>query len=394
LSSRRADFFKGKSSVTSFHDMTLAPYLIQALDKMKISVPTPVQIQAIPAAINGSDLIAVAQTGSGKTLAFALPVLTMLFNKPEARAFVMAPSREMAQQIHKVFMDLTSELTVDFPLTSCLVIGGIPNAQQISALKKHPRLLVGTPGRMYDHLLNNKLLLQKVEIVVIDEADRMIDIGFAPQLKNIQKTMRGPRQTLMFSASFDQSVEAIAKIFMATEPVILRTTDAEKPVEGLKQKVLFIDKNHKSARLIQELTAMTGGVILFTGSQERTESVGEFLKEHEFSVDLIHGGLTQCHRNRVIREFRQGAFRILVATDLLARGLDIPHVDHVVSFDLPFEPGDFLHRIGRTARAGRAGSALTFITQLDGDMYDAIRPYLKGAQEVTLLRDFSFFGRD
>jgi ATP-dependent RNA helicase RhlE len=370
--------------------MALAPYLVQALEKMKISVPTPVQAQAIPVAIKGSDLIAVAQTGSGKTLAFALPVLTMLFNKPDARAFVMAPSREMAQQIHKVFL----ELTVDFPITSCLVIGGIPNAQQISALKKHPRLLVGTPGRMYDHLLNNKLLLQKVEIVVIDEADRMIDIGFAPQLKNIQKTMRGPRQTLMFSASFDQSVEAIAKIFMATEPVILRTTDAEKPVEGLKQKVLFIDKNHKSARLIQELTAMTGGVILFTGSQERTESVGEFLKEHEFSVDLIHGGLTQGHRNRVIREFRQGAFRILVATDLLARGLDIPHVDHVVSFDLPFEPGDFLHRIGRTARAGRAGSALTFITQLDGDMYDAIRPYLKGAQEVTLLRDFSFFGRD
>ena len=373
--------------MTAFQNLDLAPSLLAALEKMKISDPTPVQMQSIPIALSGADLIAVAQTGSGKTLAFALPVLTKLFAKPEARAFVMAPSREMAQQIHKVFL----ELTIDAPISTCLVIGGIPNAEQVRQLKKHPRIIVGTPGRMYDHLLNNKLLLQQVEILVIDEADRMLDLGFTPQLKNIQKTMRGERQTLMFSASFDASVEAIAKIFMMSEPKMLRTVDAEKPVEGLKQKVLFIDKNHKNARLVQELNATKGGVILFAGSQERSESIGEFLKSHGFSTDLIHGGLTQGHRGRVIREFRQGVFRILVTTDLLARGLDVPHVDHVISFDLPFEPGDFLHRIGRTARAGRSGSAITFVTQLDGEIYDAIRPYLKGAQELTLLRDFSFF---
>jgi ATP-dependent RNA helicase RhlE len=190
----------------SFKEMNLSSVLLAALAKMEIKKPTEVQARTIPEGLGGSDLIAVAQTGSGKTLAFALPVLTALEKNPTARALILAPSREMAQQIFKVFTELCAEL----PVTTCLVIGGLPSAKQSSALKKNPRLIIGTPGRLNDHLIGNKLLLQNVEYVVIDEADRMLDMGFSPQLKNIQQTLRGKRQTMMFSASFSPAIESIA----------------------------------------------------------------------------------------------------------------------------------------------------------------------------------------
>lgn len=375
--------------VSRFQDMTLSPVLLAALEKMKISKPTEVQAQAIPAGMDGSDLIAVAQTGSGKTLAFALPVLTGLQKNPAARALILAPSREMAQQILKVF----NELCAEAPLTNALVIGGIPSAKQISALKKNPRLIVGTPGRINDHLVGNKLLLQNVEYVVIDEADRMLDMGFSPQLKNIQNTLRGQKQTLMFSASFNSAIESIAQLFMNSTALIIRSAQAEEPVSSLKQRVLFIDKFKKNDRLLDELNATKGGVIVFCGNQGSCERMGQYLKEYGYDTDLIHGGLSQGHRNRVVRNFREGTIRVLVATDLLARGIDVPHVDHVINFDLPFQAEDFLHRIGRTARAGRSGSALTFVTSADAKMYQKIKPYLQGAIETKLEPDFAFSER-
>ncbi len=372
-----------------FQDMSLSPVLLAALEKMEIRKPTDVQAQSIPAGLNGADLIAVAQTGSGKTLAFALPVLSALEKNPEARALILAPSREMAQQIFKVFAALCAEL----PMTSVLVIGGIPSAKQASALKKNPRLIIGTPGRLNDHLVGNKLLLQNVEHIVIDEADRMLDMGFAPQLKNIQNTLRTKRQTLMFSASFNSNIEAIAQLFMNNTALMIRSAQAEEPVASLKQRILFIDKFKKNDRLLDELNAAKGGVIVFCGNQGSCERMGQYLKEYGYSTDLIHGGLSQGHRNRVVRNFREGTIRIIVATDLLARGIDVPHVDHVINFDLPFQAEDFLHRIGRTARAGREGHALTFVTTSDTKMYQKIKPYLQGASEIKLEPDFTFLER-
>ncbi len=372
-----------------FQDMALSSTLLTALEKMEIKKPTDVQAQAIPAGMEGSDLIAVAQTGSGKTLAFALPVLTALNKNPEARALILAPSREMAQQIFKVFAALTEEN----PMTSALVIGGIPSAKQAGALKKNPRLIIGTPGRLNDHLVGNKLLLQNVEHIVIDEADRMLDMGFAPQLKNIQNTLRTKRQTLMFSASFNSNIESIAQLFMNNTALMIRSAQAEEPVASLKQRVIFIDKFKKNDRLLDELNAAKGGVIVFCGNQGSCERMGQYLKEYGYSTDLIHGGLSQGHRNRVVRNFREGTIRIIVATDLLARGIDVPHVDHVINFDLPFQAEDFLHRIGRTARAGRVGNALTFVTSADAKMYQKIKPYLQGASEMKLDPDFAFLER-
>lgn len=376
--------------IQSFQDFLLLPAILEALDKMKITKPTDVQEKAIPAGLNGADIIAVAQTGSGKTLAFAIPVLTALVKNAEARALVLAPSREMAQQIFKVFNLLAAELEI----SSCLVIGGIPSAKQIGALKKNPRLIVGTPGRLNDHLVSNKLLLKSIEIVVIDEADRMLDMGFAPQLKNIQNTLRGQRQTLMFSASFNSNIEAIAQLFMNSKPVMIRSLQAEEPVASLTQTILFIDKFKKNDRLLDELNATKGGVIVFCGNQGSCERMGQYLKEYGYDTDLIHGGLSQGHRNRVVRNFREGSIRVLVATDLLARGIDIPHVDHVINFDLPFQAEDFLHRIGRTARAGRNGNAITFVTSSDSKMFNKIKPYLQGAREVKLDVDFAFTERN
>ncbi|MEK6627375.1 MAG: DEAD/DEAH box helicase, partial [Bdellovibrionota bacterium] len=241
---------KTVTRINRFQEMSLPGSLLQALDKMKITTPTDVQAQAIPGGLAGSDIIAVAQTGSGKTLAFALPVLTALEKNPQARALILAPSREMAQQISKVFVQLCQksddESDEAIPMTACLVIGGIPSAKQISQLKKNPRLIIGTPGRLNDHLTGNKLLLQNIEYVVIDEADRMLDMGFSPQLKNIQNTLRGKRQTLMFSASFSPAVEAIAKIFMGSQAVVIRSAQAEEPVASLQQTILFIDKYKKN----------------------------------------------------------------------------------------------------------------------------------------------------
>ncbi|UXR65453.1 DEAD/DEAH box helicase [Bdellovibrio bacteriovorus] len=375
--------------VKNFQEMNLAPALMTALQKMKISKPTPVQSQAIPTGLEGSDLIAIAQTGSGKTLAFALSLLTTLHKKPQARALILVPSREMAQQIYKVFLELCAEM----PVSVCLAIGGSTGSKQANQLKKNPRLIIATPGRMNDHLSTNKLLLQNVEVIVLDEADRMLDMGFAPQLKTIQNTLRGQRQTMMFSASFGSNVESMAKLFMRHDVTMIRSEKAEAPVSSLKQKVLFLDRTMKNDRLLDELNAARGGVIVFTGNQDSCEAVGNYLQEYGFSADLIHGGLSQGQRNRVVRAFREGELRIVVATDLLARGLDVPHVDHVVNFDLPFQPEDFLHRIGRTARAGRAGQAITFVTPSDTRMYARIKGYLPGAEEIKVDPRFSFIDR-
>ena len=373
-------------NVQSFKEMALTPQLLETLNKQNISKPTAIQSQAIPAALAGSDLVAIAQTGSGKTLAFALSVLTKLNNKPGSRALVLVSSREMAQQIYKVSIDLCKGL----PVTACLIIGGQAGVNQDKQLKRNPRLIIATPGRMNDHLLNNKLLLQGVQMVVLDEADRMLDMGFAPQLQAIQKTMRGTWQTLMFSASFSKQVEGIAQLLMKEPVVMIRTEASEAPVESLRQKVLFLDAKMKQAQLLEELKVVRDGMMTFTESRESSEEVGELLKSRGYPADFVHGELTQGHRNRVVREFREGKIRILVTTDLLARGIDVSHVDCVVNYELPYKSEDFLHRIGRTARAGRNGFAITFITPGDVRTYRKIKPYLTGADEIQLDPRFKF----
>lgn len=380
------NFQTSETSVSSFAEMGLDSNLVGFLKHKGIAKPTEVQARAMPLALKGEDLIAIAQTGSGKTMAFILPILAAMAKKSETRAIIFVPSREMAQQIFRVVMDLS----ILNGMEPCLVIGGIPNDKQVSALRKLPRMIIATPGRMNDHLQTNKLLLKGVEIVVLDEADRMLDMGFAPQLESVRKTMRGHRQTMMFSASFNQGVEKIAGGFFLQQPYMIRSNQAEEPVAELKQKILFMQKKDKNDQLVNELRNSKKSVLVFTADQERCEIIGQFLQENGFSSDLVHGGMTQGHRNRVVREFREGKSRILVATDLLARGLDVEQVGTVINLDFPFKPEEFLHRIGRTARAGRSGRAITFVTPLDGEKFQKIESYIEGAEKVKLDPRFSF----
>lgn len=372
--------------VKTFEAMGIDNKVLSVLKHRGIHKPTEIQAKALPVGLRGDDLIAIAQTGSGKTMAFVVPILAALEKKPEARAIVFAPSREMAQQISKVFSDMSLVSGIE----PCLVIGGIPNDKQVSALRKHPKLIVATPGRMNDQLLTNKLLLKGTEIVALDEADRMLDMGFAPQLESIRKTLRGHRQTMMFSASFNADVEKMAEGFFLQEPFMIRSEGAETPVEQLKQRVLFMGKHQKNEQLILEIKNTKKAVIVFAADQKRCEAIGQYLIDNGFPCDFVHGDMTQGHRNRVVREFREGKTRVLVATDLLARGLDVEQVGMVINIDLPFQAEDFLHRIGRTARAGRTGSAVTFVTPLDGERFKAIESYLTGAEIIKLEPQFAF----
>jgi len=357
---------------------------------MKINQPTEIQTEAIPVVLGGSDLIAVAQTGSGKTLAYLLPLITLLEKTPSSRALILSPSRETAEQVHRVLVEICAEI----PIKTSLAVTGVPIAQQIKELKKNPRIIVATPGRINEHLRGNKLLLQGLAFLVVDEADRMLDLGFEEQLKFIQSTLRGERQTLMFAASFGNWAESIAKLFLKPDPIVIRSKSAGTPVLTLSQKVFFLSPAQKERRLLDELRSISGGVIIFADSQESCVALGRLLGHHQFSSEFIHGKMNPGHRNRVLREFREEKIQILVTTDMLARGLDVPTIKHVISYDLPYRGEEFLHRIGRTARAGRGGEAITFVTPSDGRTFRRLKQYLVGAIEETLSTNFKFIDRD
>jgi superfamily II DNA/RNA helicase len=377
-------------TVSSFEQMQIHPSLLQVLAGMKITTPTEIQSLSIPVGLSGQDLIAVAETGSGKTLAYALSVVTLLAQKPEARALILSPSRETAEQIHRVLSPLCLAVSVKVSLA----VTGLPLPKQANELKKMPQLIIATPGRMNDHLQQNKLLLKGLQILVVDEADRMLDLGFESQLRFIQGTLRGERQTLMFAATFGQWAQPIAQIFMRPNPVMLKSSSAGAPVETLTQKVYFLSPAQKERRLLDEVKKIKGSIIIFAESQDSCVAIGRLLGHHQFSSEFVHGDMNPGHRNRVLREFREGRMQILVTTDLLARGLDIPGLEYVISYDLPYRGEEFLHRIGRTARAGQQGHAITFITPTDGRTYRRLKSYLENAEQETLMTDFKFIDRD
>ena len=383
-------FHDSSLHTAEFSQMNLPTALITCLERMEIKKPTPIQSEAIPVALAGSDLIGVAQTGSGKTLAYGLSVMALLEKFPGSRALILLPNRETAEQVHRVMTSLCTESKVSISLS----ISGIPNATQVSQLKKNPRIIVATPGRLVEHLKNNKLLLQGLKFLVLDEADRMLDMVFESQLKFIQSTLRGQWQTLMFAASFGNWAQPVAELFMRPDAVLIRSKAAETPVDTLHQKVFFLSQSQKDRRLLDELKRMQGGVMIFAESQESCVSLGRLLAHHEFSSDFMHGEMNPGHRARVLREFREEKIQIIITTDLLARGLDVPHIKHVISYELPYKSEDFLHRIGRTARAGREGSALTFVTPGDERTYRRMKPYLAGAEEQKLMTNFKFSGQD
>lgn len=341
--------------------MPLADELKQALKRLNFEKPTQIQDAVIEMAASGQDVIACAETGSGKTAAYGIPMIERLLADESKKSLILAPTRELVQQIANVIRDLTTGVE-GFKIAS--LVGGSDMSKQIRAIKRKPRMIVATPGRLNDHLRRGTLKLKNVQTLALDEGDRMLDMGFAPQLDDILKHLPEKRQTLLFTATLPPKVKTLAQKYL-NKPKEFEVGRTSLPVEAIKQSICEITNKQKPARIVDELNAREGSIIVFMRTKTRVDDLTRTLKSFGFRVESIHGDKTQGQRNKAIRNFRDGKSRILVATDIAARGLDVPEVAHVINYDLPRMDEDYVHRIGRTARNGAEGEALSFVTPSD-----------------------------
>lgn len=354
--------------MTDFNQFNLPAALNATLAKMEFTTPTPIQKQAIPLGLQGRDILGTAQTGTGKTAAFAIPMIVKLMESTRGTAMVLTPTRELAVQVLKVVNQI---LGANNPIRTALLIGGESMPAQLQQLRARPRIFVGTPGRINDHLARGSLMLHDTGILVLDETDRMLDMGFGVQLEQIVKFMPAQRQTLMFSATLPPEIVKFSAKYLKN-PERITVGEVNKAAIQIKQEIIHTTPAKKYDDLLNELNKREGSIIVFVKTKHGAGKLAEKLTKVGHSADAIHGDLMQRKRDRVINGFREKRFRILVATDIAARGLDIPHIEHVINHDLPQCPEDFIHRIGRTARAGAEGSALSLITAEDGDKWRAI----------------------
>lgn len=362
---------------TGFTSFGLPETLITALDKINFTTPTPIQAQAIPPALEGRDVLGTASTGTGKTAAFALPMMTHLINNPKSVALVMTPTRELAVQVMATIQPLR---LMHKELYTATLIGGESINKQFMQLERRPRLIVGTPGRINDHLERKSLWLDRADFLVLDETDRMLDLGFDVQIATIIAKMAKQRQTLMFSATMPKEIVELSKQYLKM-PARITVGDVNKPAAKIKSVVIETTDAEKFDVLDEQLKVRTGSIIVFVKTRYGTEKLAKKLRNAGHGADAIHGDLQQRKRDRVIADYRDKKFRILVATDVAARGLDIPHIEHVINHDLPQVPEDYIHRIGRTARAGAEGEALNLITSADFKKWRAIQQLINPEEE-------------
>ncbi len=347
--------------MTTFASMGLPEALNHTLDHMEFKTPTPIQEQAIPAALEGKDILGSAQTGTGKTGAFGIPVVTHLMNNPDATALIMTPTRELASQVMKQMQEMLGKRS---KIKTALLIGGEPMMKQFRQLDREPRLIVGTPGRIHDHLNREKLNLESTEILVLDETDRMLDMGFSIQIEAILDYMPQKRQTLLFSATLPKNIMRLTQQYL-DNPVRIAVDQVSTASQNIKQDVMKINDADKYPQLLTELDERAGSIIVFMKTKHATEKMAIKLTKDGVDAKAVHGDLRQNKRERVVAAFRKQKYRVLVATDVAARGLDIPHIEHVINYDLPQCPEDYIHRIGRTGRAGATGEALCFVSPRD-----------------------------
>ncbi|MCI5048924.1 MAG: DEAD/DEAH box helicase [Rickettsiales bacterium] len=355
--------------MTHFDDFGLPEALTHTLKHMQFDTPTPIQAKAIPHALAGKDVLGSAQTGTGKTAAFGIPLIARLLSNPRGSALVMTPTRELAAQ---VMQQLQAMLGRNSKIKTALLIGGESMPKQIHQLRKSPRVYVGTPGRINDHLERGTLKLNDTTFLVLDETDRMLDMGFTIQIEQIMKHMPQMRQTMLFSATLPKNIEKVAAKYMQ-KPVRISVSNTSAPAANIKHDAVQLENADKYDRLLSELNEREGSVILFMKTKHATDKMATKLSKAGHSADAIHGNLRQNKRDRVIANFRRQKYRILVATDVAARGLDIPHIEHVINYDLPQCAEDYIHRIGRTARAGAEGSAICFVAPSDTGKWRAIQ---------------------
>ncbi len=360
----------------SFTALGLPQPLLHALDRIKFHTPTPIQAKAIPVALAGRDILGSAQTGTGKTGAFAIPLLARLLENPNSTALVLTPTRELAVQVMQTIQQMIDRAA---PIRTALLIGGEPMPKQFKQLQHQPRIVVGTPGRINDHLTRNTLQLGRASFLVLDETDRMLDMGFGIQIDKILNYLPKQRQTLMFSATLPANIVKMSERYLKN-PERIAIGETSAPAQKIRQETVHTSSERKYDELVTQLDQRTGSIIVFVKTKHGADRLARKLAREKHSAEAIHGDLRQNRRDRVIREFREKKHRIMVATDVAARGLDIPHIEHVINYDLPQCPEDYIHRIGRTARAGAEGVAVSLITPDDSDKWQAIH-YLLNPHE-------------
>jgi len=345
----------------SFNEMPIPMVLKKSLKEQKFIIPTEIQAVAVPLILSGVDLVACAQTGSGKTLAYSIPLFARLVQNPSDGALILAPTRELAKQISDVIRGFTKELK---NLKMSVLVGGTDIRKQMKSLKRKPQIIVATPGRLTDHLYRKSLNLNNVKYVVLDEGDRMLDMGFSPQIDELFKFLPRKKQVSLFSATLPNKLKGIVDNYMFS-PQEIAVGPKSQPISLIKQKAIYTTKENKEDLLIDELNSRKGPVIVFTRTREGTDVLSKSLQGIGFSVSVIHGARSQGQRNQALRKFKEGKHRILCATDVAARGIDIPTVKHVINYDLPPMDEDYVHRIGRTARNGATGEALSLLVPND-----------------------------
>jgi len=352
----------------NFLSLKLEETLFESLAKINFKSPTPIQAKAIPIALEGKDILGTAQTGTGKTAAFGIPLVNYLLKTKKETALVMTPTRELATQVMQTMNNLIGRGNI----RTALLIGGDSMQKQLKQMRRNPRLIVGTPGRINDHLKRKTLRLINTSFLVLDESDRMLDMGFTPQINQVLETVPKKHQTLLFSATLPVNILRLAEKYL-NQPVRISVGSTSTPIEKIKQEILRVNDGDKYNQLIKEIYIRQGSILIFVKTRRNAEKMVKRLKYDDHDADAIHGNLRQNKRDRVIKAFRNNHFRILVGTDVASRGLDIPAIKHVINFDLPQVPEDFIHRIGRTARAGAEGSALSFIGNEDKSKWNAIQ---------------------
>ncbi|MCX5701172.1 MAG: DEAD/DEAH box helicase [Candidatus Omnitrophica bacterium] len=340
----------------SFFGMGIAPKILDLLEHMKFKVPTPIQVKAIPLAIEGKDVIGIAQTGTGKTHSFAIPMVQRLA-KMKGVGLVLAPTRELALQIDEAFQGLAHSFSMK---TACL-IGGAPMGGQTQALRKNPRIVIATPGRLLDHMSQWNFMTDDVTMLVLDEADRMLDMGFAPQITKILHFLPKDRQTMLFSATMPKEILAIASKYMKL-PISVEMAPSGTTVERVTQELFIVRKEAKQRLLSKLLAQYHGSILLFSRTKHNAHKITMSIRDMGFNAAEMHSNRSLPQRREALEGFKSGKYKVLVATDIAARGIDVTGIELVINYDLPEDAENYVHRIGRTARAGHKGHAISFAT--------------------------------
>ncbi len=371
----------------SFETFNFHPSIMAGIRELGYVTPTPIQVQAIPPIMQGRDLIGLAQTGTGKTAAFVLPILQRLMRSPRGRvgALIVSPTRELAEQTY----DAITALGQKTGLRGITIYGGVGMEQQVRRLRSGVEIIVACPGRLLDHLWKGTINLSDLEVLVIDEADRMFDMGFLPDIRNILRCILKPRQTLLFSATMPDDIRHLVREILH-DPVTVQIGRSQ-PAVTVSHALYPVRQDLKTALLTELLHKIgTGSVLVFTRTKHRAERVAQQLKRAGYRAASLQGDLSQYQRQAALDGFRDGSFQVLVATDIASRGIDVEDISHVINYDMPDCTDAYIHRIGRTGRVGKTGDAFTFVTGEDMAMVHSIEHLLNTPIQRRTLEDFDY----